>query len=266
MLSRLADRLVLCPSTGPVEAEGKELQRLEYEAGALELWIHRRRVRGDNNAELFVLKLGGAGSRAERQTLHPLDFWDDVNAELWCLNPPGYGGSAGRPSLQHLAPTAAFVYRILQRVADGRPVIVAGNSLGTAPALHLAATQSGVSGLILRNPPPLSRLIVGRHGWWNLWLGAWLVARQIPRELDSPANAAAAQCPAVFFMSSRDRIVPPPYQQLIQAAYAGSKQIFIADGADHAALLSDHQAGEYGRCLAWLRERTFAPQPDGKPL
>lgn len=47
-------------------------------------------------AELFVLKFNGNGGRAERASIHPLDFWSDRPGEVWSHNPPGYGASGGK--------------------------------------------------------------------------------------------------------------------------------------------------------------------------
>jgi pimeloyl-ACP methyl ester carboxylesterase len=134
---------------------------------------------------------------------------------------------------------------------------VTGNSLGTAYALYVAAKHR-VDGLILRNPPPLRQMIVGRYGWWNGFLGAMLIAAQTPRELDSIANAALCRTPAVMLSSLRDRHVPVRYQRMIYNAYAGEKQILELPEADHADPLSEDELRRYRDLLDWLRGRILA--------
>jgi pimeloyl-ACP methyl ester carboxylesterase len=276
MFARLADRFVLAPSRDAIRAEHKTRRTLRVAGGEIDVWVERTpghgqptielrangtpRASGNGAApqaepQLFVLKFNGAGGRAERTTSHPLDFWSDVPGEVWSPNPPGYGASQGEPSLKWLAPTGRAVFEELLRVAGSRPIVISGNSLGTTVALHVAAEFAGaanLAGLILRNPPPLAALIRGKFGWRTLGLSLG-VARQIPPELDSPANAARARVPCVFLCSGRDRIVPPRYQQLIREAYAGPKQVVTLPAADHVFDLAEPHLSEYAQALNWLR-------------
>ena len=189
--------------------------------------------------------------------MHPLDFWSDLPGEVWSPNPPGYGGSAGRPSVRALAPAGRAVFEEMRRVAGGRPMIVTGNSLGTAIALHLAAECADVpnfAGLVLRNPPPLAQLIWGKFGWRSLGLSLG-VARQIPPTLDSVANAARSRQPCVFLCAGCDRVVPPRFQQLIVTSYAGPKHVVSIPSADHVFVLQEPQLTQYGAALSWLRQQ-----------
>ena len=102
--------------------------------------------------------------------------------------------------LSALVPAALAGYDAVAARAEGRPILAAGHSMGTVPALMVAARQK-IAGVVLHNPPPLRELIQGRFGWWNLWLGSSLVARGVPRELDSLSNARESECPAVFILA-----------------------------------------------------------------
>jgi len=213
---------------------------------------------------IFVLKFNGAGGRAERTSIHPLDFWSQLPGEIWSPNPPGYGASEGGPGLQWLAPTGRAALAQLLAVAGSRPIVITGNSLGTAVALSVAAAFSEVpnlAGLILRNPPPLKQLIAGKFGWRTLGLSR-LVARQVPEELDSIANAARVRLPCIFLCAGRDRVVPPRFQQLIRDAYAGAKKVVTIPGADHVFELANQGIAEYASALTWLRDSiAVAPCP-----
>jgi pimeloyl-ACP methyl ester carboxylesterase len=146
---------------------------------------------------------------------------------------------------------ARVVMEELQQHASGRPIVLVGNSLGCVSALYLAANYQ-VSGLILRNPPALREVIIGRYGWRTLFLGARLVARQIPAELCSLQNAARATAPAVFVVSGRDRVVPPKFQQQIIDAYRGPKQALLLPDADHATPMTTNEGERYAPLLHWL--------------
>ena len=254
LLSRLVDRLVLQPTRHPLPPEGKSRRLISFGEGQLEVWTHRVGGADGREPELFVLKFPGTAGRAERSTDHPADCWPDLCVELWAVNPPGYGGSSGKARLQELAPVARTVYQELQRHAAGRPVLVTGNSLGCASALHLAATLP-LAGLILRNPPPLREVIVGRHGWWNLGLGVRLLVRHIPAELDCIRNARRAQPPAVFITSGSDTLIAPNYQRLVLDIYAGEQRVLVLPDADHATRMTSDEERQYRELLMWLREK-----------
>ena len=255
-LARLADRLIFQPTCDAIAAEDKSRSLIRFGDEHLELWSHRREGVDVESAELFVLKFPGTGGRAERATEHPADVWSDVRVHLSAFNPPGYGGSSGRPSLKTMGDAAAAALDEVQRMADGRPVVLTGNSLGGVSALHLAATRN-IAGLVLRNPPPLRDVIVSRFGWWTFWLGAGLIARQVPKHLCAVSNAGCSRVPAVFVSSGRDRVVPPRYQRQIIEAYAGEKRVVRLADADHACPLSEEEEAEYARHLHWLKGRVL---------
>jgi hypothetical protein len=124
--------------------------------------------------------------------------------------------------------------------------------MGTVAALHVAAERE-VAGVVLQNPPALRQLIVGDHGWWNLWLLAIPVSWQIPPELDSLANARRARAPAVFLMAENDEIVRPRWQRAILDAYAGPKQSFVLPGARHNDPVPIETLGRVDAAMrAWL--------------
>src|SRR5262245_41249687 len=125
MFARLADRFVLMPSRNSIRADHKTRRTLKVDGREVEIWIERTDGRapatiipsvngqpvkesaGGNGEPLqvllpepqvFILKFNGAGGRAERTSIHPLDFWSDVPGEIWSPNPPGFGASEGKPS------------------------------------------------------------------------------------------------------------------------------------------------------------------------
>jgi len=253
----LADRLILCPTRHPIEATDKTRRLIPFGDGGLEIWTQRVGDEPARAADLYVLKFPGTAGRAERSTAHPADAWPGMRVEVWSVNPPGYGGSDGTASLRRIAAFADAALEQIQREASGGPVLVTGSSLGCVAALYLAARRP-IAGLILRNPPPLREVILARFGWRTLFLGARLIARQIPPELDAIRNAAAARAPAVFVSAQRDRVVPLPCQQGIFAAYQGPQRVLRLPQADHHTPLTDDEAEQYRELLAWLRRQMMS--------
>ncbi len=259
-LSWLTDRLILCPTRHPIEANGKTPRLVPRGDGQLEVWTQRVGGATSAAADLYVLKFPGTAGRAERSTTHPADAWPGQGVELWTVNPPGYGGSSGTASLRNTAAVADTVLEQLQTHAAGRPIVITGSSLGCVSALYLAARHA-LAGLILRNPPPLREVMLARFGWWPLKPGVHLLARQIPPELCAIRNAACATAPAVFITARQDRIVPPHCQQQIADAYAGPKQVLYLPQADHHTPMSDEELEQYGRRLDWLRQQMMPRCP-----
>ncbi len=258
MLSRIADRLILCPTTHPIDVTGKRRETLSCQHGPFEAWIQSTGPNAER-ADFFVLKFPGTGGRAERMSGHPADVWPDLAAEVWTVNPPGYGGSGGRASLRHATAVADAAYQRLASQANGKPIVVTGNSLGCLSALHLAA-NADVAGLLVRNPPPLRELIAERYGWWNFGLSK-LIAAQVPEALCGIANASRARAPALFVISEKDRTVPPDFQQRILGVYQGEQRRIVLRDADHATPIDESQAQEYLEMLNWLRSHwSTAPQ------
>ena len=64
-----------------------------------------------------------------------------------------------------------------------------------------------------------------QFGWWNLWLLAAPLAAQLPRDLDSIANAKASHAPAIFLLAEKDEVVAPRYHRLVVDAYGGEKRV-----------------------------------------
>jgi uncharacterized protein len=250
LMGRLADRLILCPTNHAIQVSDRSCRSLNVGHDNVEIWTQDVGP-VEREVDLYVLKFVGTGGRAECSTDQPACYWPTLRTRLWTVNPPGYGGSSGRASIRKLAPTARAVFEELMRLADGLPVVLFGNSLGGTCALHLAARYE-VDGLILRNPPPLREMILGRFGWRSCYLGAWLITRQVPEELDCRANAGRATAPAVFVMSAQDTTVPPKYQRLIHEAYGGEKEIVVLENAGHAGPFSPEAAAAYQRALDWL--------------
>jgi pimeloyl-ACP methyl ester carboxylesterase len=225
-----ADKLILYPRTEPIRTPGAMRVALPWAGGEVEVWSRREPATEDPH--IFVLAFGGNAERAEEVVWRTAEEWSGRPVEVWAVNYPGYGGSTGPAKLSSIAPAALLAYDALKQRAAGRPIFLDGMSIGTAAALFLAARRP-CAGLLLTNPPPLRRLILGKFGWWNLWLLAGPVALGVPADLDSVANARKCRAPAVFVSADRDEVVPPTYHKVVMDAYAGPKQVIVLRGAGH---------------------------------
>jgi pimeloyl-ACP methyl ester carboxylesterase len=261
-LGHLPDHLILFPTRTPINAGGAVRKTIPFQNGQLEVWIAQSRLaRSKGNPEVYVLRFYGNADRAERWPAAEAEMWSDRAIEIWGMNYPGFGGSTGPARLSKIGPAALAVFDELRRHAIDRPIVPFGTSIGATAALHVAASRpAGIAGLILQNPPPLREMILRRFGWWNLWLLAGPVAFQIPKDLDSIANAKAIHAPAIFLLAENDEVVAPRYHGLVVDAYAGEKRVISLPGAYHNDPIEGNALAALNKALDWLLARTSSPR------
>jgi pimeloyl-ACP methyl ester carboxylesterase len=252
------DRVVLFPSRDAIEIPGTTRELVASAVGTLEVWTTRTAGVRSGEPRAFVLAFNGNGSRAERELGRIESMWAGHAVELWAVNYPGYGGSGGAARLKDIPLAALAAYDALAQRAAGRPIFVSGHSLGTTAALYVAANRP-VAGLVLHNPPPLRQLIMGRFGWFNLWIAAARVAAAVPPELDSIANARRCSAPVVFILAGGDTFVRPKYQQMVVDAYAGPKRLVRLAGYEHNAPVTSAGLRKVRPEIDWLVEQSQRP-------
>ncbi len=254
--AHLADRLILFPSTAEIPAGAAVRTFIPFENGQLEIWTAQSRLaQRSGQVDAYVLRFYGNADRADRWVADEADAWDDRAVEVWGVNYPGFGRSTGPARLARIGPAALAAFDALKSRSGERPIVVFGASIGTTAALHIAAHRQ-VAGVILHNPPALRQMVLRQFGWWNLWLLAGPVALQIPRDLDSIANAKTARAPAIFMLAEKDEIVAPRWQQLVVNAYAGEKRIISIAGANHNSPVEGAAVADLHRALKWLLPST----------
>ena len=244
-ISRIADRLILCPTTEPIDPEGKRREWIETAFGKIEAWIGTYPAEAaPRELELTVLKFPGTGGRAERAGVHPVEIWNR-KAEIWTINPHGYGASTGPASVKKFPNLIESVANHLRAPKANRKLIVTGNSLGCVSALYFAKNFK-VNGLLLRNPPPVREMIRTRprYSAWNFGFSRF-IADQVPEELDAISNASQCKAACLLIQSGRDRVVPVSYQDKICDAYRGPIEKFVIQGADHHEQVKEPQQQQY---------------------
>jgi uncharacterized protein len=250
----LPDHLILFPTRTPIDAGGAVQKTIPFGNGQLDLWIAQSQLaRSKGKADIYVLRFYGNADRAERWPAEEDEMWSDRAVEIWGMNYPGFGGSTGPARLSKIGPAALVAFDALRRHAGDRPIVPFGTSIGATAALHVAASRpAGIAGLILQNPPPLREMILRRFGWWNLWLLAGPVALQIPKDLDSIANAKAIHAPAIFLLAEKDEVVPPRYHRLVVEVYSGEKRVISLPRAYHNDPIEGAALAELNDALSWL--------------
>jgi uncharacterized protein len=249
-----ADRLILFPPGNAIAGPGVQRRTLAHGKNTIEIFTAGSPGATNLEPRAFMLEFTGNMTRAEQIVAYVASRWGDKPVETWVINYPGYGGSTGGARLRNIAPAARATYDELRRVAGDRPIFIAGQSLGSVTALYVAANRP-VAGVIIQNPPAVRDQIWQQHGWWNLWLLAAPTAWQVPRELDSVANARRIAAPAVILLADADTVVPPRFQRRVADAYAGEKWIIVQKGGTHVTALSDADAERLRDGMTWLFDR-----------
>jgi Serine aminopeptidase, S33 len=251
---RLPDHLILFPTRAPIDAGAAVRKTVPFEKGELEIWAARSQgAQQQGRADVFILRFYGNADRADRWAAMEAEMWNNRAVEIWGINYPGFGGSTGPARLMRIGPAAVAAFDTLRREAADAPIIAYGASIGATAALHVAASRpADIAGLILHNPPPLREMILRQFGWWNLWLLAGPVASQIPRDLDSIANARASRAPAIFLLAEKDEIVAPRFHRLVVQAYAGDKRVIELRGAHHNDPVEGSALADLNDALGWL--------------
>jgi uncharacterized protein len=268
MFGGCADRLILFPTTQPIPMHG--ITRVEVPAAAegrkpVEVWTARSPgASGTAGPQAYCLEFTGNATRGEQMAWFTADEWGARPVEVWAVNYPGYGGSPGPARLASIPPAALAAYDALAAKADGKPIFLIGQSLGSAAALHVAANRP-CAGMVITNPPPLRDMILKRFGWWNLWLLAGPVALSVPGELNSIENAKRTTAPAIFILAGRDSVVPPKYARKVFDAYAGEKRAIRVPEADHNDPLDGVEAEAFDEALDWIWELSVKASPTTSP-
>lgn len=141
---------------------------------------------------------------------------------------PGYGLSAGHPSVATLLATAdaAATYAEQRARELGVPFLVGGSSLGTFCAVHVAA-QGRAQRLLLRAPPTTMADAAQQRYWW---LPVRLLLRH---RFDSVSVASRVACPVLIVHGDADPIVPLALGERLRAAFAGPAELLVVPGAGH---------------------------------
>jgi hypothetical protein len=125
----LTDRLVMIPSTQPIRLTDTERVEIPLEQGR-RIELYRSRT-GPIEPAAYALHFIGNADRAESIASLALFDWPGGGVDGYALNYPGYGQSTGPARLKSAAAAGLAAYDWLRTRAGGRPIYVAGSSLGT---------------------------------------------------------------------------------------------------------------------------------------
>jgi len=141
---------------------------------------------------------------------------------------PGYGRSAGAPTVASLLATAEATAAHAEQLAarHGLPFVVGGSSIGSFPAVHVAA-MGRASKLFLRAPP--TTLVAAAKQSFPWLPVAWLLRHRF----DNLTPAAKVRCPVWITHGVQDVVVPLRLGRELAAAFPGPVEFCEVPGAGH---------------------------------
>ena len=224
----LDERLLFQPaeaSRGNYRPEGLEFEDVSFRSAdgtALHGWY----CPCENPRAHILFAHGNAGN---------LSFWSQRMRELqqdhcvcvFIFDYRGYGKSAGKPTVPGVLQDARAAARVFAKMAGIKEseIVVMGQSLGGAVAVHLAA-EIQPRGLILESTFSSFRDVADHHAKWASWL--------VPKEkLNSIGQIGEYRGPLLQCHGNADRVVPFALGQKLFHSANEPKTFVTLKGGDH---------------------------------
>jgi dienelactone hydrolase len=148
------------------------------------------------------------------------------------FNHRGFAMSSGRPSEEGFLSDALAQYDALAARPDVDPanITVIGRSLGSGPAVYLAAHRP-VAGVVLVTPYDSILALARRHY-------PYLPVKQLLRHrFEAHLWAGEAHCRVLTVLAEADKVVPADHSHELLAHWAGAVEVFTVPGTDHSSVL-----------------------------
>ena len=216
---RIERRMVFFPSRewdlDPAEF-GLKVQELTFAAAdgtrLSGLWMEASEPLG-----VVVYAHGNAGNLSHR--IPTAEVWRrQLRLSVLLFDYRGYGRSQGVPDESGIRQDALAAYDEALRLGGEIP-LVAGRSLGTVPAIQVAAERE-VRGLLLDSPMASAARMAPRV------LPLPGIGRLVSIQLDNVGNIGRVQCPVLILHGELDRIIP--IEQGREVYNAAPKATFVA--------------------------------------
>ena len=197
-----------------------------------------RRVGGDEPSPLIIMFLGNAMNSAGA-----LRFFDSSNMWQYFLNYnflvvdyPGYGLSDGTPTAESICRQALLIYDYaaeLPYVDEGR-IIIGGLSIGTGPAMYLAANRTS-AGLFLLTP------FASGYDLYNNVLPIFRgpLRLLVRHKFMSEVYAASVTAPVLIVASQADEIVPFHSSEKLAESFPENPTFITLSGVGHNDVMNN---------------------------
>jgi uncharacterized protein len=180
-------------------------------------WIPANRPRGT-----ILFCHGNAGNIGSVAYLAPEFFKRGFNVLLWDYR--GYGQSGGRPSERGFYTDARAAFDAAKSMGKDLPIILYGQSLGGAVAIHLA-TERPADGLIIESSFSSAADVASR------WYPSLPIHKLLSVSFDSASLSATLDgLPKLFGHSPHDDVIPFQSGRILHASAAFPKTFSLLSG------------------------------------
>jgi fermentation-respiration switch protein FrsA (DUF1100 family) len=193
-------------------------------------------VAGDRPPPTIVHFHGNAENIAPYSMLGPLTR--EAGFNLLLVDYRGYGRSSGRPSEAGIYRDGEAALRYLRSRPgiDAGRIVLWGRSIGACVAVHLAAGDDGIAGLVLESSFTTARELLLHSGAIVLYPLSFLATYRF----DQKGKIAGVTAPVLFVHGTDDRIAPFRLGRRLHDLAPGPKTFLTIEGGGHNDLLAYH--------------------------
>jgi hypothetical protein len=224
---------------------------IPYNKGTLEFYVEDYDSSGTaiTDPELVVFRFLGSRGRAELATLDPVDRLNLKKAQVWTINPPGYGNSSGTADFQTYAHACLGISTFIQKEFKGIRLLVTGKSVGTIGAVTVSShVQPELT--ILKNVVPLRPALQRFPALATI--GTWIYDREVTVELDTLKNCQRIKTNTLFIISRKDSLVPPAIQMEAVKECGRLATVLEMEGGHDESSLSPEDDAKYRNTIKAL--------------
>jgi fermentation-respiration switch protein FrsA (DUF1100 family) len=215
--------------------------------------LHGWWVPSEGHDAPVVLFLHGNGGNVSHR-LEKLAALRDIGADTLIIDYRGYGRSSGTPSESGLYADALAAYDWLtkSRRVDPKRIVVYGESLGTAAAVHLA-TEAKTAGVIVESG--FTSLTEVAQGMFPFLPVRWILKHRF----NSIDKVSRIDAPLLILHSRQDELFEMSHPERLLAAAQSPKRLVEMQGGHNDAFLVS--ADIYREAIArFLNEVTPVPR------
>jgi uncharacterized protein len=182
-----------------------------------------------------VLFFHGNGAGIISSTWALYWFADALNADVLAFDYRGYGFSEGQPSIDPIVDDSLRIHTFLVEELGkrDRPLLVIGQSMGTAPAIHLAANRD-VAGLILLSPLSSYEDLVSAVKKVTPWYVRVKADESLTNLRTSPlADLHKVRAPTLIIHGTRDELATPEVVRRVKDACGAPEKMVCTVAGTH---------------------------------
>lgn len=184
-----------------------------------------------------VLYFGGGDFQTGLNGLRVAKQFESLHVNVFIVDYPGYGESAGEPSVAAIREDALHAFDTLHSLPEvlGTAIVVHGFSMGTEVAPYVAVNRP-VSGLVLESPlTNIKQLVHNLMPWYDRMFVSVHLAKPL-QDLDSETYLKEYSGPLLLLVGADDTTAPPSQAReiyRISATPANRKILDVVPGRGH---------------------------------